>query len=74
MKIINKSILVLLIAIMCLSVFCGCGVNPKQIKRMQSLEEGVSNPSTIEELKYAIEKYQHRVEDITSAAAQTGIW
>lgn len=74
MKIINKSILLLLIAIMCLSLFCGCGVNPKQIKRMQNLEEGVSNPTTIEELKDAIEKYQHRIEDITSAAAQTGIW
>ena len=74
MKIINKSILVICVAILCLSVFCGCGVNPKQIKRMQNLEEGVSNPTTIEELKDAIEKYEHRVEDVTSAAAQTGIW
>ena len=74
MKIFNKSIFVLVCVFFCLSVFCGCGVNPKQIKRMQNLEEGVSNPTTIEELKDAIQKYEHRVEDVTSAAAQTGIW
>ena len=41
---------------------------------MQSLEEGVSSPTTIEELKDAIQKYENRVVDVTSAAAQTGIW
>ena len=74
MKIFNKSIFVLLIAIMCLSVFCGCGVNPKQIKRMQNLEEGVSNPTTIEELKDAIEKYDARIADLQLYQSQVGIW
>ncbi len=55
-------------------IFTGCGVNTKTIKRMQSLEEGVSNPTTIEELETAIKKYQERVEDIVLADQQTGIW
>jgi len=55
-------------------VFLGCGVNTKTIKRMQLLEEGISNPSTVEELEDAINKYQKRVEDIIMAEQQTGIW
>ena len=74
MKFIIKPIYIFILGVFVVSLLCGCGVNPKQIKRMQILETGVSNPTTIEELKDAIEKYQHRVEDITSAAAQTGIW
>lgn len=74
MKFFNKSIFVFILCFFVISFFCGCGVNPKQIKRMQALEEGVSNPTTKEELKDAIQKYEHRVEDVTSAAAQTGVW
>lgn len=51
-----------------------CGPNTKQIKRMQALEENVSNPTTVEELTDAIQKYQDRVEDIIAAEDQTGIW
>lgn len=66
------------ISIVCFIIFCllvvSCGVSPRQIKRMQYLEEGVSNPTTVEELQDAIKKYEKRVVDITMADAQTGIW
>ncbi len=58
-------------------VFCftACnGVNAKTIKRVQMMEEGVSNPSTIEELTDAIKKYEKRVEDTVAAQEQTGTW
>ena len=41
---------------------------------MQRLEEVVQNPTTIEELEEAIEKYQKRVQDIQLAQTQTGVW
>jgi len=57
-------------------IFCftSCKVSNKTIIRNQKLEEGVSNPTTIEELKVAIEKYQTRVADIQLAQSQIGIW
>lgn len=51
-----------------------CNVSNKTILRAQKLEEGVSNPTTVEELKDAIEKYQRRVSDIQLAQSQIGIW
>ena len=42
--------------------------------RLQKLEEGVSSPTTIEELKDAISKYESRVQDIQLAQTQIGIW
>ena len=74
MRTFCKSFFISILMILVISLFFSCGVNPKQIKRMQSLEEGVSSPTTIEELKDAIQKYENRVVDVTSAAAQTGIW
>jgi tetratricopeptide (TPR) repeat protein len=57
------------------AVLAGCGgVDTKTIKRMQLLEEGVSGPTTVEELKGAIEKYGRRVEDVSMAQAQIGVW
>ena len=53
---------------------CSCGVSNKSIIRQQKIEEGVSNPTTVEELKYAIEKYQKRVADTQLAQSQIGIW
>lgn len=50
-----------------------CGAN-KQVMRMQKLEEGVSNPVTIDELKEAISKYEDRIRDIQLAQNQVGIW
>ncbi len=53
---------------------CGCGSSSKSIIRMQKLEEGVSSPSSVEELKSAIKKYQDRVVDIQLANGQVGMW
>jgi len=55
-------------------LFVSCGPNVNYIKRVQSLEENVSSPTTIDELKDAIKKYEDRVEDIIQAESQTGIW
>ncbi len=54
-------------------VSCG-GVSNKTIIRHQKMEEGVENPTTIEELKDAIKKYQERVADVQLAQSQVGIW
>ena len=51
-----------------------CGVANKTIIRYQKMEEGVSSPTTVEELKDAIKKYQERVADIQLAQSQIGIW
>lgn len=55
-------------------IFISCGVSNKSVLRYQKMEEGVANPTTIEELKAAIEKYQERVADIQLANQQIGIW
>ncbi len=60
--------------ILCIIVLSSCGVNPNYIKRIQSMEEGVSSPTTIDELKTAISKYENRVEDIMLAQQSVGIW
>lgn len=57
-----------------LFTICSCGVSNKSVKRQQLLEEGVENPTTIEELQDAISKYQERVADIQLANSQIGIW
>jgi len=60
--------------VICACLFFSCGPNVNYIKRVQSLEENVSSPTTIDELTDAIKKYEDRVEDIIQADAQTGIW
>ena len=55
-------------------LFGGCKKANKTIIRQQHLEEGVQNPTSIEELKDAIKKYQNRVADIQLAQSQIGIW
>ena len=67
-KIFGSGILLLLL------VFSSCKISNKTILRQQKMEEGVSNPTTIEELKDAIEKYSSRVADIQMANSQIGIW
>ncbi|MDE5899596.1 MAG: tetratricopeptide repeat protein [Treponemataceae bacterium] len=57
-----------------LCMFSGCGVSNKRILRMQKMEEGVGSPTTIEEYKEAIAKYQERVADLQLAQGQIGIW
>ncbi|MBP5359254.1 MAG: tetratricopeptide repeat protein [Treponema sp.] len=51
-----------------------CGDTYKSVKRMQEMEEGVSSPTTKEELKEAIEKYDRRAIDLVTTQAQEGIW
>lgn len=51
-----------------------CGPNTAVVRRMQALEEGVDSPTTIEELTEAIDKYQHRIEDVLNADIRIGIW
>jgi tetratricopeptide (TPR) repeat protein len=63
----------------CFSIFFiiilnSCGVNQNYIKKIQSMEEGVSSPTTIDELTSAITKYERRVEDIMLAQQSVGIW
>ena len=58
----------------CLFLFSSCGVSNKRIIRMQKMEEGVGSPTTIEELKTAIEKYDTRIADLQLSQSQVGIW
>ena len=60
-------------ALMVLFLFSSCSVSNKTIIRHQKMEEGVESPTTIEELKDAISKYQERVADIQLAQSQIGI-
>ncbi|MCQ2577379.1 MAG: tetratricopeptide repeat protein [Treponema sp.] len=55
-------------------LFVSCGVSNKTVIRHQKMEEGVGNPTTIDELKEAIGKYQERVADTQLAMSQIGIW
>jgi tetratricopeptide (TPR) repeat protein len=55
-------------------IVMSCGVSNKSVKRLQQMEEGVSSPTTIEEYKTAINKYEKRVADIELAQEQIGIW
>ena len=64
---------ILAAAVSIMFVSCG-GVSNKTIIRHQKMEEGVESPTTIEELKDAIKKYQERVADVQLAQSQIGIW
>lgn len=57
-----------------IAALSSCGPNSNQIRRMQALEEGVSNPTTAAELEEAIKKYQNRVEDIINSDIRVGVW
>ena len=63
----------LALTVLLLLVSCG-GVSNKTVIRHQKMEENVSNPTSIEELRDAIKKYQERVADIQLAQSQVGIW
>lgn len=69
----KKTTVFLLIAMLAIT-FISCGVSNKTVIRHQKIEEGVANPTTVEELKDAIAKYQERVADIQLAQSQIGIW
>jgi len=72
-NIMKKNLSLLLVATVAL-ILSSCKVSNKTIMRHQKMEEGVENPTTIEELKSAIEKYQERVADVQLAQSQIGIW
>ena len=55
-------------------VVAACSPSYKSVKRLQQLEEGVSNPTSIEELKAAIAKYDQRALDLVTTQAQEGVW
>lgn len=71
-KVFRLSVICVLIA--CIFTLSSCGKSNKTIIRNQKMEEGVSNPTTIEELTDAIDKYKDRVADIQLAQSQIGIW
>lgn len=62
------------VGIACLILCLSCAKSSKTIIRTQHLEEGVQSPTTVEELKDAIKKYENRVADVQLAQAQIGIW
>ena len=55
-------------------VLCGCVKSNRAIVRMQKLEEGIDHPTSEEDLKAAIARYQNRVADNQLADYQVGIW
>ena len=69
-----KKIRILCVLLVSIMIITSCGVSNKTILRYQKLEEGVQNPTTVEELKEAIEKYSERAADIQLANGQVGIW
>ncbi len=72
MKIRNFSFMAF-IAVTCFAMV-SCGPSYNSIKRMQKMEEGVSNPTTKEELKEALKKYDARALDLVTTQAQEGMW
>ncbi|MBQ4235807.1 MAG: tetratricopeptide repeat protein [Treponema sp.] len=66
----SAALVLSLVAFTCVS----CGNSYNSIKRMQKMEEGVSSPTTKEELQEAIEKYDRRAIDLVTTQAQEGIW
>ncbi|MBQ9494423.1 MAG: tetratricopeptide repeat protein [Treponema sp.] len=69
-KILSKIAFTLFYAV----IFASCSVPKNSVRNLQRMEEGVSNPTTIEEYKAAIAKYERRVADIETANEQIGIW
>ena len=59
---------------MAVVLFASCSPSYNSVKRMQKLEEGVSNPTTKEELEEALRKYDARAMDLVLTEAQSGMW
>ena len=61
--------------VLTIGLFASCGgATYNSVKRMQKMEEGVSNPTTVEELTEAIKKYDARALDLVTTQEQVGIW
>ncbi|UTC74107.1 tetratricopeptide repeat protein [Treponema sp. OMZ 792] len=69
----KKSFFLVIITLLLILILVGCN-KVTSIRRLQELEEGVSNPNTEAELKDAIKKYEKRVDDIIIAEGRIGIW
>jgi len=69
-----KKVFTLVLSLLFVFIFASCAKSNKTLIRMQHIEEGVSNPQTIEEYEEAIKKYDERVRDIQIAQSQIGIW
>lgn len=69
-----KKFLIIITLICTVLFFNSCNKSNKTLIRMQHIEEGVSNPQSIEDYKEAIKKYDERVRDIQLAQSQIGIW
>lgn len=67
----KKVVILIMFSMLILS---SCGVSNKTILRYQKLEEGVQNPTTVDELKDAINKYSERATDVQLANSKVGIW
>lgn len=74
MKISLKKIAALGMTFFILSILSSCSPSYNSIKRMQKIEEGVSHPTTKEELRQALSKYEKRALDLVTTEAQEGIW
>ena len=70
----KKILFGLVFSISLLALFTGCPKSNKTIIRYQKMEEKVDHPTSIEELKDAIAKYENRVADIQLANQQIAIW
>lgn len=72
---VNSVRLSFLVFLLTSLLLCGCSTkSSKTIIRLQKMEENVGSPTTEQELKEAIKKYQNRVTDIQLANSQIGIW
>ncbi len=66
--------LTFLLCTLCILLISSCGPSAKSVKRYQLLERGGKNPSTENELKDAIAKYEEDVLKVMLANEQIGIW
>ncbi len=62
------------VSVLFFSLFVGCSASSRSVIRMQKLEENVKSPTTVDEIKTAIKKYEKRAMDIELTQSQIGIW
>ncbi len=67
----NSYLIVLSVTFIILISSCG---NSAFLRRMQDMEMGIQHPSTVQELKTAIKKYNTKVNTIILAEQRTAIW
>jgi tetratricopeptide (TPR) repeat protein len=55
-------------------IVISCGVNNSLLQRLQLLEKGVDNPTTIDELTQSINKNINKIQEIIDADTHNGLW